>query len=101
MSIVDRRWLTVREAGEVYGLHPKTVFLLCAHHKIPHTRIPSARGGRGQVRVDRVGFDKLLEERGIPAIEKPLDQRMKEDGHGLAKEEKRSRVLFHRNPRKI
>lgn len=101
MSLVERRWLTVREAGEVYGLHPKTVFLLCARHKIPHTRIPSARGGRGQVRVDRVSFDKLLEERGVPATEKPLDKRIRENGHALAKDEKRSRVQFHLDPRKI
>ncbi len=101
MPSFDRRWLTVREAGEVYGLHPKTVFLLCAHHKIPHTRIPSARGGRGQVRVDRVGFDRLLEERGVPALETPLDKRIREDGYGLAKNEKRSRGLFHQDPKKI
>ena len=71
----EKRWLTVRETGELYGLHPKTVFLLCRQRKIPHTRIPSARGGRGQVRIDRLGFDKLLEEREVQATEKPLDRR--------------------------
>jgi len=74
--MTERRWLTVRETGELYGLHPKTVFLLCSQRKIPHTRIPSARGGRGQVRVDRVAFDKLLSEREV-LVEAPpeLDRR--------------------------
>jgi len=73
---MERRWLKISDAAEVYSLHPKTLFLLCAQNKIPHTRIPSARGGRGSVRVDRVGFDKLLEDGLVVPVERPsLDRR--------------------------
>lgn len=68
--MIERRWLTVRETSELYRLHQKTVLSLCQQRKIAHTRIPSIRGGRGQIRIDRAAFDRQLEEREIlPLIE--------------------------------
>jgi len=75
---LSRRWLTPKETGELYGLHPKTVLSLCRQRRIPHTRVPSVRGGHGQIRVDRLGFDRMLEDGLVmPASEGPLDRRHK------------------------
>jgi len=75
----QRRWLTVREAGELFGLHPKTVLALCRQRKLAHSRIPSVNGGRGQIRVDRVAWDRQLEEREVQPVVEParIDRRRK------------------------
>jgi len=59
--MIERRWLTVPEAASAYGLHPKTIYSLCQQRLIPHSRIPSLRGGRGMVRIDRKRLDEQLE----------------------------------------
>jgi excisionase family DNA binding protein len=61
----EKRWLTVDEAGEVYSLHPTTVYKLCKERRIPWVRIPSLRNGRGMVRIDRRRMDELLEREEI------------------------------------
>ncbi|MBE3126339.1 MAG: hypothetical protein IMZ57_11870 [Acidobacteria bacterium] len=71
-----RRFITVTEAAEVYSMHYKTILALCRARKIPHTRMPSVSGGRGQIRIDRVGCDKMLEGGLVlPAEAQPLDRR--------------------------
>ncbi len=76
MDISARRWISCREAGQFYGLHPKTLLALCRQQRIPHVRIPSIHGGRGQIRIDRVAFDGQLEGQVAPVIEAPsLDRR--------------------------
>jgi hypothetical protein len=57
----ERRWLTIPEAAEAYGLHPKSLYVLCRNRLIPFTRLPSLRGGRGQLRIDRKRLDEQLE----------------------------------------
>jgi excisionase family DNA binding protein len=64
----ERRFLTVRQAGELYGLHPKTVRALCRARKLAHVRIPSVNGGRGQIRIDRIAVDRMLEEREVVPV---------------------------------
>jgi hypothetical protein len=59
--MTDRRWLTIPEAAEAYGLHPKSLYKLCSKRLIPYTRIPSLRGGRGQLRIDAKKFNEQLE----------------------------------------
>ena len=75
MSPTDRRWLRVDEASELYGLHPKTLFRLCSQRLIPPARIPSVRGGRGQIRIDRPAFDAMLEAGEVIPTSAPLDRR--------------------------
>jgi hypothetical protein len=58
---LERRWLTIPEAAEVYGLHSKSLYILCRKHLIPFTRIPSLRGGRGQLRIDAKKLNAQLE----------------------------------------
>jgi hypothetical protein len=58
---LERRWLSIPEAAEVYGLHPKSLYVLCRKRLIPFSRIPSLRGGRGQLRIDAKKFDEMLE----------------------------------------
>jgi len=58
----ERRWLTIPEASVAYGLHVKTLYELCRRQLVPHSRIPSLRGGRGMVRIDRSKFDEMLED---------------------------------------
>lgn len=71
-----RRWLTTAEAAQLYGWHPKSVLALCARRRIPHVRLPSVRGGRGQIRIDRVALDRQLEANLVqPAPAEPLDRR--------------------------
>ena len=78
MDVAARRFISCREAAELYGLHPKSIQALCRQQRIPHTRIPSIRGGRGQIRVDRVAFDQQLEAQAAPVIEAPsLDRRLR------------------------
>ena len=73
-----RRFITVSEAAELYSAHPKTILALCRARRIPHTRMPSARGGYGQIRIDRIGTDKILEAGLVlPAEDAPLDRRRK------------------------
>lgn len=73
----QRRWLTVRETSLLYSWHPKTVLALCRARKIPFTRLPSARGGRGSIRIDRIELDRELKAREKPAIVEParIDRR--------------------------
>ncbi len=63
--MTDRRWLTIPEAAEAYGLHPKSLYVLCRNHLIPFTRLPSLRGGRGQLRIDRKRMDEQLESKEV------------------------------------
>lgn len=75
----QKRWLTVRETAEAYSWHPKTVLALARARKIPFTRLPSARGGRGSIRIDRVALDRELWEREIQPTAEPtrIDRRRK------------------------
>jgi len=57
----ERRWLTIPEASTAYGLHTKTLYELCRRRLVPHSRIPSLRGGRGMVRIDAKKFNEMLE----------------------------------------
>lgn len=57
----ERRWLTIPEAATVYSLHPKSLYVLCQKNLIPYSRIPSLRGGKGMIRIDRRKFDEQLE----------------------------------------
>lgn len=75
MTPTDRRWLRVDEAAELYGIHAKTLFRLCSRRLIPHARIPSARGGRGQIRIDRPAFDAMLEAGEVLPASASIDRR--------------------------
>jgi len=75
MSPSDRRWVSCREFGELYHLHPKTVLLLCRQRRIPFTRLPSIRGGRGGIRVDIQKFEEMLAVGEILPASAPLDRR--------------------------
>jgi len=78
MDVAARRFISCREAAELYGLHPKSIQALCRQQRIPHTRIPSIHGGRGQIRIDRVEFDKQLLVAAVPVAEAPsLDRRLR------------------------
>ena len=78
MDATARRWISCREAGVLYSLHPKTIARLCSLRKIPFARIPSSRGGHGSIRIDRVKFDVMLESGEVlPAETPPLDRRHK------------------------
>jgi len=57
----EPRWLTIEQASQAYGLHPKSLYVLCRQRLIPFTRLPSLRGGRGQLRIDRKRLDEQLE----------------------------------------
>lgn len=71
-----RRWISPQECGELYGWHYKTVLALCRARRIPFARLPSLRGGHGQVRVDRLGLEQMLEAGLVmPAAASPLDRR--------------------------
>ena len=59
--MTEARWLTIEQASQAYGLHPKSLYVLCRNHLIPFTRLPSLRGGRGQLRIDRRRWDEQLE----------------------------------------
>ena len=61
-SIAWKRWLSIPEAAEYYGLHPKSLYELTKQRLIPFTRIPSLRGGRGMIRIDRRRLDELMEQ---------------------------------------
>jgi len=61
----ERRWLTIPEASAAYGLHVKTLYELCRRQLVPHSRIPSLRGGRGMVRIDARKFNEMLEAQEI------------------------------------
>jgi len=58
---LEPRWLTIEQASQAYGLHPKSLYVLCRQRLIPFTRLPSLRGGRGQLRIDRKKLDEQLE----------------------------------------
>jgi len=58
---LERRWLTIPEAAKLYSLHPKSLYQLCKKRLVPFTRIPSLRGGRGQLRIDAKKFNEQLE----------------------------------------
>ena len=75
IDLSARRWISVKEAGVLYSLHPKTIARLCSLRKIPFTRIPSSRGGHGVLRIDRVAFDQHLEEQAVTVATEPLDRR--------------------------
>jgi len=55
------RWLTIESASVEYGLHRKSLYALCRKNLIPFARIPSLRGGRGQLRIDARKLDEMLE----------------------------------------
>jgi hypothetical protein len=75
MDAPARRWLTIAQAADLIGLHPKSVYQLCRKRKITYSKIPSLRGGRGMIRVDRIGLERMLEERAVQAVETPHDRR--------------------------
>ena len=77
MDAPTRRWLTVSQAAGLISLHPKSVYQLCRQRQLTYSRIPSLRGGRGMIRVDRIGLERMLEERAVQAVEAPLDRRRK------------------------
>ncbi len=51
----DRRWISVRETGEILGLQPKSIYDM-----INAGTIPACRIGR-TVRIDRVALEADLE----------------------------------------
>ena len=53
--MIQRRWISCREASEYLGLHIKTIYRLCYLRKIPFAKVP----GIG-VRVDKNKLDELL-----------------------------------------
>ena len=57
---IEIRWLTIRQASEYMGLHPKSLYRACLQGKIPSVKQP----GIGR-RVDRLALDKLLESREV------------------------------------
>lgn len=59
--MTEPRWLSIPDASLAYGLHRKTLYALCRKNLIPFSRIPSLRGGRGMIRIDRRRFDEQLE----------------------------------------
>jgi len=61
----EKRWLTIEDASAEYGLHPKSLYTLCRKNLIPYARIPSLRGGRGQIRIDARKLDEQLEAQEI------------------------------------
>jgi len=70
------RWISPAETAELYGWHYKSVLALCRAKRIPFTRLPSLRGGHGQIRVDIVGLEKMLEAGLVlPTEPAPLDRR--------------------------
>ena len=80
MDPSGRRWISVREAAELYSLHPKTVARLCSLRKIPFSRLPSSRGVRGGIRIDKIACDRMLESGlVVPAEAPPLDRRRHND----------------------
>jgi hypothetical protein len=70
-----RRWASCGRVAEIYGWHPKTVQKLCAQRRIPFCRLPSTRGGRGQIRVDLIALEQLLEASTVRPAAAPLDNR--------------------------
>jgi len=50
-----RRWLTIREAADYLGLHPKTAYIWAARGVLPAARIG------GTIRVDLLKLDEFLE----------------------------------------
>lgn len=67
---IEKRWLSIPEAAELYSLHPKTLYQLCKQRSVPSTRIPSLRGGRGMIRIDRRRLDEMLEDAETQAVRK-------------------------------
>ena len=59
------RWLTIAQASEAYGLCRQSLYFLCKKNLIPFARIPSLRGGRGQLRIDAKRWDERLEAQEI------------------------------------
>ena len=74
--MAERRFIKISEASILYSLHPKTVAGLVRARRLPHVRLPSLHGSRGQVRIDRVLVDEMLEKGEVLPAEKPsLDRR--------------------------
>jgi len=57
----EKRWLTIEDAATEYRLHKKSLYSLVRQNLIPYARIPSLRGGRGQIRIDARRLDEQLE----------------------------------------
>lgn len=73
----DRRWVSCREFGEIFLLHPKSVASLVRRGALPYVRLPGVRGGRGAIRIDKRRFEELLESSEILSVSAPLDRRRK------------------------
>jgi len=59
---IEMRWMTIRQAAEYLGLHPKSLYRACLEGKVPSVKQP----GIGR-RVDKLALDRLLESRTIGA----------------------------------
>ena len=57
---IEMRWITIRQAAEYIGLHPKSLYRACQQGKIPSVKAP----GIGR-RVDKLALDRLLESREV------------------------------------
>lgn len=78
---VERRWLTVTEAAEYLGIHPKSLYRSCKKKEIPSSR------SRGiGIRIDKIELDKLLERRGTKAVDEALGSAQLARGEKHAKE---------------
>jgi len=54
-EVPRRRWLTIREAADYLGLHPKTCYVMAGKGILPAARIG------GTIRVDLLKLDEFLE----------------------------------------
>jgi predicted site-specific integrase-resolvase len=62
---VEKRWLKIKEASSVYGIHPVTLYKLCQAKKIPCVKMK----GLG-LRVDALKFEQLLQKLSVVPLEK-------------------------------
>jgi len=64
MQAAERRWLSVRQAAEFLGLHPKTVYDLASRGKIPSAKI----GGALRIDLRRLTQDLEGQEKRRQAV---------------------------------
>jgi len=58
--MIEPRWLTIRQASEYLGLHPKSVYRACLQGKVPSVKAP----GIGR-RIDKLALDQFLQARSV------------------------------------
>lgn len=67
-TTVTKDWLSIDEAAEVIGVHPRTV-----RRYIRDNRLPVSRVSTQVVRIRRSDIDKFLES-GLPVQESPSER---------------------------